>query len=110
MKARFLRRILAAAGGIGVLLYAVGGIAQEGAYGYMAPVLSSGAAEIMKLSQAKVSDDTIIAYIRNAEKSFYLNADQILYLRQQGVSETVITAMLNKPATGEVPVETPPEA
>ena len=41
-----------------------------------------------------------MAYIKNSGNSYGLNADQIIYLRQQGVSDAVITAMLNQPKPG----------
>ncbi len=71
------------------------------------PQLSYGVAQIVKLAQAKVSDDTIIAYIKNSGNSYGLNADQIIYLRQQGVSDAVITAMLNQPKPGVAPATIP---
>jgi hypothetical protein len=70
------------------------------------PQLSYGVPQILQLAQAQVGDATIIAYIRNAGNSYGLNADQIIYLRQQGVSDAVITAMLNQPRAG-VAVATP---
>jgi hypothetical protein len=49
-----------------------------------APVdLSYGASQIVQLAHAKVSDDTIISYIRNSANSYALDANQIIYLRQQ---------------------------
>ena len=56
-----------------------------------------GVPQIIRLSQAKVSDDTIIAYVKNSGLSYSLDADQIINLRQQGVSDAVITTMLNQP-------------
>lgn len=50
----------------------------------------------MQLSQAKVSDSTIITYIKNSGNSYGLDANQIIYLRQQGVSDAVINTMLNQ--------------
>ena len=43
---------------------------------------------------------TIIAYIRNSGNSYGLNADQIIYLRQQGLSDAVIRVMLSQPRAG----------
>jgi hypothetical protein len=57
--------------------------------------------------QANVGNDTIIAYIKNSGTSYGLNADQIIYLKQQGVADGVITAMLNQPKPG-VAAYTPP--
>jgi len=71
------------------------------------PQLTSGAAEVAKLAQAKVGDDTIIAYIKNSAKGYGLTANQIIYLRQNGVSDAVLTAMLQSPgprATAALPV------
>jgi hypothetical protein len=64
------------------------------------PQLSYGVSQIQQLAQAKVGDDTIIAYIKNSRNSYGLNADQIIYLRQQGISDAVITTMLNQPRPG----------
>jgi hypothetical protein len=61
-----------------------------------APQLGQGVAQILQLAQAKISDDTIIAYIRNSGNSYRLEAKQIIYLRQQGVSAKVINFMLNQ--------------
>src|ERR1035437_6689840 len=72
-----------------------------------APELFYGVPQILKLVQAKVSDDTIIAYIRNSGNGYGLNADQIIYLRQQGVSDAVLSAMLNQPRAGVVMPATP---
>ena len=64
------------------------------------PTLAYGVPQVLQLVQAKVGDDTIVAYVKNSGTSYGLNADQIIYLRQQGVSEAVITAMLNQPRVG----------
>ena len=61
-----------------------------------APQLSYGVSQIVQLAQAKVGDSTIIAYIQNSGNSYGLNANQIIYLRQQGVSDGVINVMLNQ--------------
>ncbi|HVU26479.1 MAG TPA: hypothetical protein VHG71_01940 [Verrucomicrobiae bacterium] len=61
-----------------------------------APQLSYGVPQILQLSQAKVSDNTIVTYIQNSGNSYGLDANQIIYLRQQGVSDTVLNAMLNQ--------------
>src|SRR5215831_8182007 len=108
MKARTVKKLLLAMVGGGALFFGATLSAQYADNNFLAPALSSGAAEILRLSQAKVSDDTIIAYIKSGGKTFYLNADQILLLRQQGVSEAVITAMLSLPsASMEASTATP---
>jgi hypothetical protein len=74
-----------------------------------APVLAYGVPQVLQLAQAKVSDDTIIAYIHNSGNSYNLNADQIIYLRQQGVSDNVLNVMLTQPKPASAPVATPPD-
>jgi len=64
-----------------------------------APQLAYGVPEILRLAQAKINDDTIIAYIKNSGTSYALSADQIIYLRHQGVSDAVIKTMLDQPKT-----------
>ncbi len=73
-----------------------------------APQLGYGASQILQLAQAKVGDDTIIAFIKNSGNSYGLNADQIIYLKQQGISGAVITTMLSQPRAGVAPAAVPP--
>lgn len=100
MKTQNLRKILAGAAIAGMALLASNAGAQTAA----APQLAYGVAEISQLAQAKVGDSTIIAYIKNSNLSYGLDANQIVYLRQQGVSDAVITTMLNQPKTVAAPV------
>lgn len=58
--------------------------------------LSGGAEDVLKLSKAKVNDDVIIAFVQNGNRNFSLSATEILYLRNQGVSDRVLTAMLGQ--------------
>jgi hypothetical protein len=63
-----------------------------------APVqLSYGVSQIVQLAQAKVSDSTILTFVQNSGNSYGLDANQIIYLRQNGVSDAVVSAMLNQP-------------
>jgi hypothetical protein len=80
--------------------------AQPAAASQPAPQLSYGVSEVVQLAHANVGDDTIIAYIKSSGNSYGLDVDQIIYLRQQGVSEAVITTMLSQPRPG-VAVVTP---
>jgi hypothetical protein len=73
-----------------------------------APPLSYGVPQVLQLAQAKVSDDTIIAYIHNSGNSYGLDANQIIYLRQQGVSDNVLTVMLTQPRPASAPAPTAP--
>lgn len=80
--------------------------------------VSPAAAEVVRLAEAGTSDDVILAYIQNSTTAFDLSADQILYLRDVGVSSPVITGMLSRdnvlrtqsppPAAAPVAVQ-PPE-
>jgi len=58
--------------------------------------LSYGVPQVLQLSRAKVDDSTIIAYIQNSGNNYGLDAAQIVYLKQQGVSSGVINTMLNQ--------------
>jgi hypothetical protein len=74
-----------------------------------APQLAYGVGEVLQLAHANVSDDIIVNYVQNSGNAYGLNADQIVYLRQQGVSDRVINAMLTQRAklAATVPVPTP---
>lgn len=56
--------------------------------------LSPGVSEVAKLYQSNVSEDVLLAYIKNYSQPFYASADEILYLNDLGVSDNVITAVL----------------
>jgi len=61
-----------------------------------APVnLSPGAAEVVRLAGSGVSDDVVLAYIQNSQATFNLSADDVLYLKDIGLSPQVTSAMLN---------------
>jgi hypothetical protein len=63
--------------------------------------LSPGLQEVVKLTKAHMTDDVILAYIRNSAATYNLSADDILYLNNQGVSQAVLSALLQaKPAAG----------
>ena len=55
--------------------------------------LSPDLQEVVKLSQSRMSDDVILNYIKSSGKSYKLNADDIIYLSNQGVSQGVISAL-----------------
>src|SRR5207237_5055894 len=58
--------------------------------------LSRSAEEVLKLARAKVSDGAIVAFIMNSGSTYNLSVSEILYLREQGVSDFVITTMLDQ--------------
>jgi uncharacterized protein YcfJ len=50
--------------------------------------------DVIKLSQAKVSDKTILQYIRDTNSTYNLSQSQIRRLQEAGVSNTVINYMI----------------
>jgi hypothetical protein len=61
--------------------------------------ISPAAADVIRLAESGVGDDVLLAYIQNSQSAFNLGADEVVYLRDVGVSSTVITAMLNHDTT-----------
>ena len=74
-----------------------------------APVnLPPVASEALRMSEAGISDDVIASYIQSSAGSCTLDADQIVYLRDVGLSSAVLNALVahnQAPANG--PAETP---
>jgi hypothetical protein len=64
-------------------------------------------ADVMKMVEAKLSDDLIISKIRASACSFDTSTDAILKLKSQGVSDAVIQAMVT---AGAPPVQRPTAA
>jgi hypothetical protein len=61
------------------------------------PALPGGAEDVLKLSRAKVGEDTIVAFVKNSNRAFGgLGANQIVYLHEQGVSDSVIATMISQ--------------
>ena len=69
--------------------------------------LSHSAEDILKLSRAKVGDDVIIAFIQGGSRRFDLTASEIVRLRNEGVSDRVLAAMVN-PQSPTPPAPQPP--
>ncbi|HZM01765.1 MAG TPA: hypothetical protein VFC44_01975, partial [Candidatus Saccharimonadales bacterium] len=71
--------------------------------------LSPQLQEVVKLTQAHMSDDVILAYIHNSGAAYSLSADNILYLNNQGVSQPVLSALLqSKPSAVSTPTTPAP--
>lgn len=70
--------------------------------------LSPDLQEVVKLSQEKMGDDVITNYIRNSGKSYKLGADEIIYLNSQGVSQGVISVLLQTASSGGNPANQNP--
>jgi hypothetical protein len=60
------------------------------------PQLSYGVPQVLQLVQAKVSDGVIVSYIQNSGTIYSLKAGEIVYLKQLGVSDNVLNAMLSQ--------------
>ncbi|HWF19207.1 MAG TPA: DUF6600 domain-containing protein, partial [Verrucomicrobiae bacterium] len=88
---------------IGFVLAGFNGIVQA----QNAPVnLPPGVQDVLKLSQAGVGEDVIMAQVKNTGATYNLNADQLIYLTKSGVSQNVIRALITG-NTGGVPVAAP---
>lgn len=70
--------------------------------------------DVKALSNSRVSDNLIISQIRNSLTVYHLSPNEILDLKNSGVSEGVIDAMINTPssimATPPPPIPPPPAA
>lgn len=60
------------------------------------PKLPYGVAEVLKLSQAKVGEDIISSYIQSSGTVYNLSPSDIVYLKEQGVSERIVNQMLDQ--------------
>lgn len=60
------------------------------------PWQATGVNEVMKMFRGGISSDVIISYINNSPLSFYLSADNIIELQQQGVPTLVVQAMIQR--------------
>jgi hypothetical protein len=56
--------------------------------------ITPGLSEVVKLAQAGVGEEVIVAYVEKYSGRFDVGADQILYLNDLGVPSTIITSML----------------
>ncbi len=65
--------------------------------------VSPALAEVIKLAQAGVSDDVMLAYITNSTSTFFnVTSDAIVYLNDLGVSNDVITALIQHDSSPEM--------
>jgi len=70
-----------------------------------APVkLPYGVEDVLKLSRAQVSEDVTLNFIHNSGTIYNLSPNDIVYLRNQGVSDRVVNTMLDQ--RKNVPAET----
>jgi len=77
--------------------------------------LSPDLQEVVKLSQEQMTDDVITNYIKNSGKTYTLTTDDLIYLKDQGVSQGVISALeqtassnvISAASTSPVPTPSP---
>jgi hypothetical protein len=60
--------------------------------------IASPIEEIVQLNQSGVGDPVIVNYIQNSDRTYRLNAQDIIKLRDQGVSTEVTTALIQRGA------------
>lgn len=58
--------------------------------------LPYGVEDVLKLNRAQISEDIILNYVQNSGTAYNLAPNDIVYLRNQGVSDRVVTAMLDQ--------------
>ena len=69
--------------------------------------LSPDLQEIVKFAQAHMTDDVILTYIKNSGKVYRLSGDDMIYLSSQGVSQPVISALLQTAGGAPAPAPAP---
>jgi hypothetical protein len=63
------------------------------------PALPAGVQDVVKLTQAGLSEDVILSQVKNAGASYNLSTDQLIYLSKSGVSQNVIKALMTTGAS-----------
>jgi len=72
--------------------------------------LPYGVADVVKLARAQVSEDVITTYVLNSGTAYNLSSTEIVYLRDQGVSDRVINVMLDQRRNLAASMSQPPPA
>ena len=60
------------------------------------PYLSAGLPEIVKMHKAGVDASVLLAFVQNAPVAYHPAAKEIIYLRDQGISSEIISALLRR--------------
>lgn len=96
MKSRISHSILLL--GLSTCLLAVSSFAQQATVtATVDPAkLPYGVADVLKLSKAQVNEDIIVTYVQNSGTAYNLGANEIIFMREQGVSDRVINTMLDQ--------------
>jgi hypothetical protein len=69
--------------------------------------LSADVWDVVRLAHSHVDDATILEFIKNSGKAYSLGVNEILYLREQGLSDQVIAAMLHHSSPAIAPAVQP---
>ncbi len=72
------------------------GAATANATSAQAVKLPYGVEDVLKMSRAQVSDDVIATYIQNNGTIYNLGPNDIVYLKEQGVSDRIVNTMLDQ--------------
>jgi hypothetical protein len=84
-----------------------------------APVISAapavvklpyGVEDVVKLSRAQIGEEIILNYVHGSGTIYNLGPKDIVYLRDQGVSDKVINAMLDQRKRAELAAQSQPAA
>jgi hypothetical protein len=60
--------------------------------------ISTITAEVVKLADSGANTTVLESYVNNSQSAYQLSADEIIYLHQHGVSDSVVTAMIERGA------------
>jgi hypothetical protein len=72
-------------------------VLSAGTVGYAqspADIARANMEEVVRLTQAKMTDEVLVNYIKTSGKTYSLSSDDLLYLNSRGVSQPVLDAML----------------
>jgi hypothetical protein len=97
MKKPILLRPLAAVTGLALLALTARCVAAENppvAVVTNEITLSYGVPDVLNLTAAHIGDDVIVAFVEASGRIYNLSAAEIVYLREKGVSDRVLTTML----------------
>src|SRR5262245_53112271 len=72
------------------------GLELSGVAGSEAPHFSAGVVDILKMFDAKVDIEVIKTYISNSAVPYYLNASEIIALKERGIPNEVIAALIQR--------------
>ena len=64
--------------------------------------VSAALAEVIKLVQAGVAEEVLLAYITNSSASYVVGANEIVYLNDLGAPNSVITALIQHDSSPDV--------